>query len=178
MTIVAGIDFGTLSVRVSIVDTSGQILGLASAPYPMHRDPNDPEHASQSHADHMGALVTAMHAALSNSHIAGRRIAALAVATTGSSVVPLNHQLQPLSDYYLWCDHRSVREAAEITRAARAASLPALDWCGGTYSPEWGFAKLLHWLRNNAQTRGELCTALEHGDMVVATLPVVYGPGL
>jgi hypothetical protein len=26
----------------------------------------------------------------------------------------------------------------------------AIDWCGGVYSSEWGFSKLLHWLRNNS----------------------------
>ena len=26
-----------------------------------------------------------------------------------------------------------------------------IEWCGGVYSHEWGFAKLLHWLRHNPE---------------------------
>jgi L-ribulokinase len=35
---------------------------------------------------------------------------------------------------------------------------------------EWGFAKLLHWLRHNPDKRARFVTALEHCDMVAATL--------
>src|SRR5262249_48629200 len=46
----------------------------------------------------------------------------------------------------------------------------AIKWYGGVYSSEWGFAKLLHWLRHNAGKRDHLVTALEHCDMVAAVL--------
>jgi L-ribulokinase len=48
--------------------------------------------------------------------------------------------------------------------------IEAIDWCGGVYSHEWGFAKLLHWLRHNPKKRKDFVTALEHCDMVAATL--------
>ncbi len=54
--------------------------------------------------------------------------------------------------------------------------LGAIDWCGGTYSSEWGFAKLLHWLRHNPQKRDRMVTALEHCDMVAATLCGITDP--
>jgi L-ribulokinase len=38
------------------------------------------------------------------------------------------------------------------------------------YSSEWGFSKLLHWLRHNPGKRAEFVSALEHCDMVAATL--------
>ena len=37
MAIVAGVDFGTLSVRVSIVDSAQGRLGSGSADYPLRR---------------------------------------------------------------------------------------------------------------------------------------------
>ena len=82
----------------------------------------------------------------------------------------VDENLQPLDDYYLWCDHRAWREAAEITAKAHETGLDAIQWCGGTYSSEWGFSKLLHWLRNNPDKRGRMATALEHCDMAAATL--------
>jgi L-ribulokinase len=170
MTVVAGIDFGTLSVRVSLVDSSLGILGTGSAAYPLHKDPTDPCLATQKHGDHLQGLSAAMGAAISNAKISGDAVAALAIATTGSSVLPVDRHLQPLGDYYLWCDHRAQSEAEEITRKGSEMQLEALRWCGGTYSPEWGFAKLLHWLRTHPDGRARFATALEHGDMMVATL--------
>ena len=91
---------------------------------------------------------------------------AIALDTTGSTVVPVGEGLVPLDDYYLWCDHRAKDEAALITRVAHERKLPAIEWCGGVYSSEWGFAKLLHWLRHNPGKRDKLVTAaraLRHG---------------
>jgi len=59
MAIVAGVDFGTLSVRVSIVDSEKGALESAVAEYPLHRKREDPEFATQSHEDHMRALALA-----------------------------------------------------------------------------------------------------------------------
>ena len=118
----------------------------------------------------MSALAAASREALRQAGVDGLSIEAIALDTTGSSIVPVAEGLVPLDDYYLWCDHRAWREASEITAAAHAAQLPAIDWCGGTYSSEWGFSKLLHWLRNNPHKRSSMTTALEHCDMVAAVL--------
>ena len=73
MSIVAGVDFGTLSVRVSIFDSERGRLGsgtggLSAAP---HARPTR-NHATQSHHDHMTALETAaMAQALRSANIAG-----------------------------------------------------------------------------------------------------------
>ena len=84
--------------------------------------------------------------------------------------------MQPLDDYYLWCDHRAKKEAQQITELAHREKLEAIDWCGGVYSHEWGFAKLLHWLRNNPEKRGRFASAFEHCDMVAATLCGINDP--
>lgn len=170
MAIVAGVDFGTLSVRVSIFDSQKGRLGFATAEYPLHRKREDPDHATQRHDDHMSALVKATQEAVKQAGVRGADVAAMALDTTGSSVVPVGEELKPLDDYYLWCDHRAQKEAAEITEAARREGLEAIQWCGGVYSSEWGFAKLLHWLRQNDENPKKLVTALEHCDMVAATL--------
>lgn len=178
MSIVAGVDFGTLSVRVSVFDAVKGRLGAGAAEYPLFRTQDDPDHATQSHADHMSALATATRRAIEDAGVDGRAIEAIALDTTGSSVIPVDAHLQPIDDYYLWCDHRAWREAAEITAAAHAANLEAIDWCGGIYSSEWGFAKLLHWLRHNPDKRARFATALEHCDMVAAVLCGITDPAL
>ena len=178
MTIVAGVDFGTLSVRVSIMDSERGRLGTALAEYPLHRRREDPDFATQAHADQMSALAAATRAAVKEAGITSDQVAAIALDTTGSSVVPVDAQMQPLNEYYLWCDHRAHAEAREITELAHSEKLEAIDWCGGVYSHEWGFAKLLHWLRNNPDKRAKFASAFEHCDMVAATLCGITDPRL
>ena len=147
MSIVAGVDFGTLNVRVSIVDSERGMLASAVSEYPLHRKREDSEYA-----------------------ISGDHIQAIALDTTGSSVIPVGRNMQPLGEYYLWCDHRAKGEAEEITTAAHREGLEVIEWCGGVYSSEWGFSKLLHWLRHNPEKRKDFESAFEHCDMVAATL--------
>jgi L-ribulokinase len=176
MAIVAGVDFGTLSVRVTLLDSERGRLGTASAEYPLERRRDDPDYATQSHQDQMNALVLATRRVLEETCVDGGQIEAMAIDTTGSSVIPVDAELQSLNDYYLWCDHRAKDEAREITELAHREQLEAIDWCGGVYSHEWGFAKLLHWLRHNPDKRERFATALENCDMVAAALCGIRDP--
>ena len=83
MALVAGVDFGTQSVRVSIVDSARGALGWGVSEYPVKRDPRDPDFATQSHEAHMNALVAAMKTALHASKISGASVEAIALDTTG-----------------------------------------------------------------------------------------------
>jgi L-ribulokinase len=176
MALVAGVDFGTLSVRVTLLDSEHGRLETAAANYPLHRKKEDPDYATQSHYDQMAALAAAMNAVLAKAGVQGSSVAALALDTTGSSVIPVDAKMRPLSEYYLWCDHRAKREAQEITQLAHTDKIEAIEWCGGVYSHEWGFAKLLHWLRNNPDKRAQFASAFEHCDMVAATLCGITDP--
>jgi L-ribulokinase len=169
MTIVAGVDFGTLSVRVTLVDSGKGPIGTASASYPLHRKHEDPNYATQAHADQMAALAAATRDVLKTTGVDGGMVAAIALDTTGSSVIPVGENFEPLDEYYLWCDHRAFAEAQEITQKAHELGFEGIEWCG-VYSHEWGFSKLLHWLRHNPDKRAKFVTALEHCDMVAATL--------
>jgi L-ribulokinase len=174
--LLAGVDFGTQSVRVSIVDSAAGVVGHGVSDYPVVHHPKDPDFATQSHESHMNALCEATRRALESAGVDGSRVRAMALDTTGSTVIPVGEGLVPLDDYYLWCDHRAKEEAALITEVAHDVRLPAIERCGGVYSSEWGFAKLLHWLRHNPERRGDFVTALEHCDMVAAVLCGITDP--
>src|SRR5436309_15357412 len=161
MAIVAGVDFGTLSVRVSIVDGERGLLASAISEYPLHRKREDPDFATQSHDDHMRALADASRKAVKAAGISGDQVESIALDTTGSSVIPVGEGMVPLDDYYLWCDHRAKKEAAAITDWARREKLPAFGWWGGVYSAGWGFAKLLHWVRGIPGRRDRLGRVVE-----------------
>ena len=96
--------------RVHRGQRSGR-LGSGMAEYPLHRKREDPDHATQSHADHMRALAEATQKALAAAGVRGEAVEAIALDTTGSSVIPVGADLEPLDDYYLWCDHRAWSEA-------------------------------------------------------------------
>ncbi len=53
MATVAGVDFGTLSVRVTLLDSERGRLGTASSGYPLERRRDDPDFATQSHEEQM-----------------------------------------------------------------------------------------------------------------------------
>ena len=176
MSVVAGVDFGTTSVRVSLVDSSRGGVGAGTAEYPVQRDSFDPNLATQDPHNHEVALERAFASALRAGELPGSAVTAVAIDTTGSTVIPLDESLQPLDDYYLWCDHRARHEAREITIRAREYGLSAIEWCGGTYSSEWGFAKVLHWLRSHPEQRGRFFTAAEHCDLITAQLCGITNP--
>src|SRR5690348_7255769 len=98
MSIVAGVDFGTLSVRVSIVDNKRGLLASAVSEYPLHRKHEDPDYATQSHDDQMRALIDATHRAVNSAGIPGDQVAAIALDTTGSSVIPVGADMAPLDE--------------------------------------------------------------------------------
>lgn len=177
MAIVAGVDYGTLSVRVTLLGENGR-LGTAVAGYPLMRSRENPDQATQSHDAQMSALVEAMKQVIADCQVDPVAIESIALDTTGSSVIFVDEKMQPLDDYYLWCDHRAKLEAQQITALAHAMKLEAIDWCGGVYSHEWGFAKLLHWLRHNPEKKKTFASAFEHCDMVAATLAGITDPKL
>src|SRR5246500_4366239 len=124
----------------------------------------------------MTALAAATRDAVKHAGLSGGEVEAIPLDQTGSSVIAVDKNLAPLGEYYLWCDHRAKGEAAEITEAAHRERLDVIQWCGGGYSSEGGFSKLLHWLRHNPEKRSEFASAFEHCDMVSATLCGITDP--
>src|SRR5260370_584164 len=89
MAVVAGVDFGTLSVRVSMVDSERGLLASAFAEYPLHRKREDPEYATQSHDDHMAALAAATRQAIAVAGISRAPAEALPLHTTRPPRTPV-----------------------------------------------------------------------------------------
>ncbi len=82
MAIVAGVDFGTLSVRISIVDSERGLLASAIAEYPLHRKKENPEYATQSHEDHLRALAAATREAVRKADVRSEAVEAIANSPT------------------------------------------------------------------------------------------------
>ena len=97
----------------------------------------------------------------------------IGVDTTGSTPIPVDENGTPLAmlkpfknnpnaAVWLWKDHTGYAEAAEITELARQERPEYLAKCGGIYSSEWFFSKILHCLRVDKKVYDAACTWVEH----------------
>ncbi|MGE0002784.1 MAG: ribulokinase, partial [Fimbriimonadaceae bacterium] len=180
-----GLDFGTSSVRALLVDVdSGQEASSAVSPYASGEagvvlSPSDPYVARQVPADYRVGCLDAIRAVLALSGPV--EIVGIGVDTTASTPIPMGPGLTPLADNgdfsqepatlaWLWKDHTSHEEAAEITALAKARREPYLTKCGGSYSSEWYWSKLLRAARTAPAVFVAAETWLELQDYVPAWL--------
>ena len=183
-----GVDYGTDSVRTMIIDTSnGKIMGQAVALYErwgkgMYCQP-ETNQFRQHPLDYIDGLKKAVKEAiapLSQEVIDG--IAAISVATTGSTPIAINQEGTPLAMlpgfeenpnamFILWKDHTAVGEAKEINALAHHENgIDYTKYSGGEYSSEWFWAKILHTLRVDKTVRQAAFSWTEHCDWIPALL--------
>lgn len=157
-----GVDYGTNSVRALIVDISnGDEIGTSVWNYEtgnagVHEDDRDVHLARQNPADYQKGFYEAVRGAVADAKtVAGfdvSQIIGIGVDTTGSTPIPVDIDgvalaLKPEfkgnlhAMAWLWKDHTGYAEAAEITEKAQV--FPYLKKCGGTYSSEWFWSKIL-----------------------------------
>ena len=192
-----GLDYGTNSVRALIVNTSnGSEAATAVWNYEhgtagviLSRDPNL---ARQHPADYIkGAEITIIKAlADAKKKVRGfkpEQVVGIGVDTTGSTPLPVDKNGQPLAFNkkfaknpaamaWLWKDHTGVAEAAEITELAKKIRPQFLAKCGGTYSSEWFWSKILHCLRVAPEVFDAAHSWVELADYVPAALTGTEAP--
>jgi L-ribulokinase len=193
-----GLDYGTNSVRALIVNTAtGEEIGTHVFDYPHGEagillNAKDPNLARQHPADYVEGIAASVRGALRDA--AGRNgfspeaVIGIGVDTTGSTPLPVDAKGEPLAFQaefkddlaamaWLWKDHTSHAEAAEITALAQAQRPQYLAKCGGTYSSEWFWSKLLHCRRVAPKVFDAAYTWIECADYVPALLTGTTDPG-
>jgi len=192
-----GLDYGTNSVRALVVDTAnGREAGTAGWNYAhgtagviLSRDPNL---ARQNPADYVkGAEITIKNAlADAKKNMRGfkpEQVVGIGVDTTGSTPLPVDANGQPLAFSkkfadnpdamaWLWKDHTSINEAAEITALAKKMRPQFLAKCGGVYSSEWFWSKILKCLRVAPEVFDAAHSWVELADYVPAALTGTESP--
>jgi L-ribulokinase len=192
-----GLDYGTNSVRTLIVNTAnGREVATAVWNYAHGTDgvilSRDPNLARQHPSDYEhGAEITIKKAlALAQKSVRGfkpEQVVGIGVDTTGSTPLPVDRAGRPLafdkrfsknpaSMAWLWKDHTGTTEAAEITELARKLRPQYLAKCGGTYSSEWFFSKILHCLRTSPDVFDAAYSWVEIADWIPAMLTGTEGP--
>ena len=192
-----GLDYGTNSVRTLIVNiANGREVASAVWNYEhgtqgviLSRDPNL---ARQHPADYVKGAEVTIKKALAQAKRAVRgfapdQIIGIGVDTTGSTPLPVDRHGIPLAFdkrfakhpaamAWLWKDHTGIAEATEITALAGKIRPQYLAKCGGTYSSEWFFSKILHCLRTSPEVFDAAFSWVECSDWVPAMLTGTQAP--
>lgn len=193
-----GLDYGSNSVRAIVVDvTNGRELSQCVWEYSRGQNgiilSADPNLARQHPQDYLkGAELTIKgalaQAAKKSKKFSPSKVIGIGVDTTGSTPLPLDAEGMPLAFKkkfsknkaamaWLWKDHTGVQEAAEITQLAEKMRPEYLAKCGGVYSSEWFFSKVLHCLRTSPEVFEAAYTWAEIADWIPAVLSGTQAPG-
>ena len=187
-----GLDFGTNSCRSVIINVdNGEELATSVYSYPSGElgiitDQTDPNVARQNPQDYISGLEFIIKESLSGAErdfpdFDSDNIIGIGVDTTGSTPIPVDAECRPLAlnDQFkdninalvwLWKDHTAYEEAEEITKLANDIRPKFLERCGGTYSSEWWWAKILHLKRIAPEVFNSAHSFLEHCDYIPALL--------
>ena len=197
MSFAIGVDYGTNSARALIVDTgSGQEVSHAVYDYQhgdegILLDPKDPNVARQSPQDYIDGFLNSVKQAVDLAKLydgfSVDQVVGIGIDTTGSTPLPVDATGTPLglldefsdnlaAQAWLWKDHTSFAEAAEITDKASSEGYPYLAKCGGTYSSEWYWAKILHCLRTCPEVSDAAASWVELCDFVPGYITGTLAP--
>ena len=184
--LVAGVDFGTDSVRAIIVNVDkDETIASETCYYARWQEKkycNSAQSQFRQHPnDYLDGLETCMRSVMkqigqeNQSHLL-----AIAIDTTGSTPCPVDQYGVPLAMkpefaenpnamFHLWKDHTSVDEAKEVNRIFSAWD-PDYTQYQGVYSSEWFWAKILHTVRADPQIKEHAWSWVEHCDWIPALL--------
>ncbi len=193
-----GLDFGTNSVRTLIVDIrNGNEVGTSVFEYPTGSsgiilDPRDPNLARQNPADWIEGIEVSVRESVCGARKTDRafkpeNVIGIGVDTTGSTPLPVDRAGKPLAFHkqfrknpnaqaWLWKDHTAHAEAAEITVLAAREHPEYLAKCGGTYSSEWFWSKILHCLRVDPKVFSAAFSWVECADYIPGVLTGISDP--
>ncbi len=186
--LVIGVDFGTSGVRAVVVDTAdGSEQATSTAGFPRWNRGDYCDPALAQYRQHPQELIEAFKAAVTDAvnqltAEPRRSITAIGIDTTGSTPLPVDKSGTPLgllpeferdpdAQLTLWKDRSAWAEADEITeRLQNRTDYDYLEYCGGSYSAEWYWAKALRTMRKNTAVAESTYTWVEHADWFPALL--------
>jgi L-ribulokinase len=184
-----GVDYGTNSVRTLLVDVNdGSEVATYVYNYPSGEagillDKKDPNLARQNPADYIEGFYQSVRRVMSAAKkirgFSPEQVIGIGVDTTGSTPIPVDREGTPLalkSEFkkelaahaWLWKDHTGHDEAAEITEKAAKFGAGYLAKCGGIYSSEWYWSKILHCKRTAPKVFKAAYSWVELADFVPA----------
>ena len=184
---VLGIDFGSDSVRCLVVDAAnGAEVATAVRYYPRWRRGEYSSPAENRYRHHPLDYIESLEGAICEAlEVAGKEVAlavrGISIDTTASTPAltdingtPLallaEYAENPDAMFVLWKDHTALAEADRIKELAKQWHTDYTTYCGGTYSSEWVWSKMLHCVKNSPELLDKAYSWVELCDWVVAML--------
>ncbi|MFG0331541.1 MAG: ribulokinase [Phycisphaerales bacterium] len=183
-----GLDFGTESVRATLVSLDGAERGAAVSKYDrgqiVDRLPNDgprlpPDYALQDPDDWVNSAARAIRTALDLSSLNASAIVGVGVDFTSCTMLPCTQDGDPLCSAddtlaarphawpKLWKHHGAKRQTDDLNRAARGRGEAWLDRYGGTLGLEWLLPKSLEIFDDDREVFEATEVIVEAGDWFV-----------
>ncbi len=190
---IAGLDFGSDSVRWLVVDAiTGEEVGESVSYYKVWGEGKYCRPDLQQYRQHPTDILNAMADAAQKLKMqlgdeCFAQIKSIGIDTTGSTPIAVDRYGTALSlrdefkddpdaMFILWKDHTSIVEAEEITKAAKQWHTDFTKYVGGSYSSEWYWAKLLRVVRNNPKVTKSLHSFVEMCDWLPAVITGTTAP--
>ncbi|MGM8366374.1 ribulokinase [Virgibacillus sp. W0181] len=186
-----GIDYGTESGRVLVIDLKGKIVGTSIIPYkhgvitsklPVPDAPNLPQdYALQHPNDYMEVLRQGIPNALRDANITKKSVIGIGVTFTSSTVLATDNYFTPLclqTKYEsnphawvkLWKHHGAQAESKDIYTLAADRREEWLRSYGNHVSAEWFIPKCLETFRKAPDVFYDTDLFIEAGDWIVSML--------
>src|SRR5699024_843114 len=186
-----GIDFGTESGRVLIIDKNGIILstsvinykhGVITEKLPIKENYLLPEDFALQHPkDYLEVLEKGIPKALDNANITSEKISGVGVAFTSSTMLATDSNLTPMCLYKqfkksfhawpkLWKHHGAQKETEEIYNIAIKRKEEWLGSYGDNVSTEWFLPKCLETFYKDSELYFKTDLFIEAGDWIVSIL--------
>lgn len=137
------IDVGSSSCKTVLMDAKGYVLGRASVEYPSQYGQNDA--VQQDSEDWWNAVIETVRQIFRNSALSTEQIAAIAIDTQSSVMLPLDRAGEPLHPAITCSDKRAKAQVAWIREAIGQETLSAIN---GNHNDASNIAPKMMWFRD------------------------------
>jgi xylulokinase len=143
-----GLDVGTTGTKAALFTPDGRLQAVGKSEYGIHH--THPGWAEQDPEDWWRAACVAVHQALAKVPEARERVAGVAISSQAPTMLPLNHDGQPLRPALIWMDRRAETEAAKLRERLGGSTIERVT--GNRADPFYVAPKLL-WYRTHEPDR-------------------------
>lgn len=188
-----GIDFGTLSGRILVVDAkdgttaSTVVIDYLHGVMSEYLDTGEKriklpdQWALQDPSDYLDVLRIGIPQALKIANVQAKDVIGIGIDFTASTIMPLDHQMKPLCTQLkykynphayvkLWKHHAAQKQADCVTKVLRLKQPDMLKRYGGGISSEWLIPKVVQIIEDDPDVYRNTYRFIEAGDYVTYVL--------